>query len=120
MQLYNSAGANSRRFFRALLRNRASIQIFSKNRANHSYRGLREYAKRDRTTHVDSAPRCHSPDSIEAHRAARTTMLTPTAVKAVPTRVISVIGSPNSSQAISAVVGGTRYSRLVTLVAAPR
>ena len=40
--------------------------------------------------------------------AGRTTRLTPTAVKAVPTTVATVMISPNSSQAITAVVGGTR------------
>jgi len=34
--------------------------------------------------------------------------------------VAKVIASSNNTQAISAVVGGTRYSRLVTAVAAPR
>lgn len=52
--------------------------------------------------------------------APRTTRLTPKAVMAVPKTVTAVIGSANSSQAISAVQGGTRYSKLVTAVAAPR
>eukprot|EP01137_Pigoraptor_chileana_P013822 Opistho-2@67766 len=42
------------------------------------------------------------------------------AVSAVPTSVTSMIGSSNSIQAISAVVGGTKYSKVVTDVAAPR
>src|SRR5690606_21143525 len=58
--------------------------------------------------------------AVEAHAFCRTTRLTPTAVSAMPATISTVIGSPNSSQAISAVVGGTRYMRLVTLVAAPR
>ena len=37
-----------------------------------------------------------------------TTRLTPSAVSAVPARVATVMASPNSSQAIRAVVGGTR------------
>jgi hypothetical protein len=41
-------------------------------------------------------------------------------VSAVPSSVTSVIGSANSSHAITAVQGGTRYSRLVTAVAVPR
>lgn len=52
--------------------------------------------------------------------AARTTRLTPTAVMAVPSTVKAVIGSEKSSHAINAVDGGTRYSKLVTAVAAPR
>ena len=42
------------------------------------------------------------------------------AVTAMPIRVTQVIASPNRNQAITAVVGGTRYMRLVTLAAAPR
>ncbi len=42
------------------------------------------------------------------------------AVMAVPSKVMAVICSSNSSQAISAVVGGTRYIRLATVAAAPR
>jgi hypothetical protein len=53
-------------------------------------------------------------------RDGRTTQLTPNAVKAVPERVAQVMGSSNSSQAIMAVVGGTKYIRLVTEAAAPR
>ena len=52
--------------------------------------------------------------------AGRTTRLTPTAVISVPAMVLAVMGSPNSSQAIRAVQGGTRYIRLVTDAAAPR
>ena len=52
--------------------------------------------------------------------AGRTTRLTPSAVMAMPITVVSVIGSSNSSHAITAVVGGTRYIRLVTEAAAPR
>ena len=52
--------------------------------------------------------------------AGRTTRLTPNAVSAMPNTVTTVMVSPNSSQAIIAVVGGTRYSKLVTAVAAPR
>ena len=51
---------------------------------------------------------------------ARTTSATPTAVRPTPSTVPRVIGSPNSTQAISAVVGGTRYIRLATEAAAPR
>ena len=50
----------------------------------------------------------------------RTTRLTPVAVTAMPSTVTQVIASPNKNQAISAVVGGTRYIRLVTVAAAPR
>ena len=39
---------------------------------------------------------------------------------AVPSSVRAVICSSNSTQAISAVVGGTRYIRLATVAAAPR
>ena len=38
----------------------------------------------------------------------------------MPATVSRVMGSPNSSHAITAVQGGTRYSRLVTAVAVPR
>lgn len=47
-------------------------------------------------------------------------MLTPTAVKAVPSNVIRVMFSPNKHHASTAVVGGTRYIKLVTEAAAPR
>ena len=53
-------------------------------------------------------------------RAGRTTRLTPSAVKAVPAIVAAVMVSPNNNQAIMAVVGGTKYIRLVTDAAAPR
>jgi len=52
--------------------------------------------------------------------AGRTTQLTPTAVTAMPASVTKVMGSLNKIQAITAVVGGTRYMRLVTEAAAPR
>jgi hypothetical protein len=59
--------------------------------------------------------------SPEAHALGeRTTRLTPAAVSAMPATISTVIGSPNSTQAMTAVEGGTRYIRLVTLVAAPR
>ena len=38
----------------------------------------------------------------------------------MPSIVNTVIGSPNSAHASTAATGGTRYSRLVTDVAAPR
>jgi hypothetical protein len=38
----------------------------------------------------------------------------------MPVSVTQVIGSPNNTHAIKAVVGGTKYIKLVTLVAAPR
>ena len=50
----------------------------------------------------------------------RTTQLTPSAVRAVPANVVAVMASPNSTQAIMAVVGGTKYIKLVTDAAAPR
>ena len=40
-------------------------------------------------------------------------------VKIIPAAIIQVKGSSNSNHAIIAVVGGVRYKRLVTLVAAP-
>jgi DNA-binding transcriptional regulator LsrR (DeoR family) len=39
---------------------------------------------------------------------------------AVPAKVMAVMLSPNKIQAITAVVGGTRYNKLVTAAAAPR
>lgn len=53
-------------------------------------------------------------------RDGRTTKLTPKAVKAVPKMVAKVMVSPNKTHAIKAVVGGTKYMRLVTEAAAPR
>ena len=50
----------------------------------------------------------------------RTTKLTPIAVKAMPATVTKVMGSSNKNQAMTAVVGGTKYIKLVTDVAAPR
>jgi hypothetical protein len=41
-------------------------------------------------------------------------------VSAVPAKVMAVMPSPNNSQAITAVVGGTKYNKLVTAAAAPR
>jgi hypothetical protein len=38
----------------------------------------------------------------------------------MPSIIIGLSDSPKMSQAITAVHGGTRYSRLVTCVAAPR
>jgi hypothetical protein len=38
----------------------------------------------------------------------------------MPTSVTKVMGSLNKIQAITAVVGGTRYNKLVTAAAAPR
>jgi hypothetical protein len=58
--------------------------------------------------------------SARQGRDGRTTKLTPTAVRAVPKRVAMVMVSPNSSHAMMAVVGGTKYIRLVTDAAAPR
>lgn len=43
-----------------------------------------------------------------------------TLIRLMPASVVTPIGSPNSAQAITAVVGGTRYIRLATLDAAPR
>ena len=48
------------------------------------------------------------------------TKLTPVAVSSTPKTVTVVIGSPNKTHAIIAVVGGTRYIRLATEAAAPR
>ncbi len=53
-------------------------------------------------------------------RDGRTTRLTPKAVSAVPIKVAAVMVSPNKTHAMMAVVGGTRYMRLVTEAAAPR
>ena len=47
------------------------------------------------------------------------TNTTPVIVKPSPNAIIAVNGSPNKNQAINAVVGGVRYRKLVTLVAAP-
>ena len=47
------------------------------------------------------------------------TSITPVIVKHRPKAIMSVNGSSNKSQAITAVVGGVRYSKLVTFVAAP-
>ena len=49
----------------------------------------------------------------------RLTNMTPVIVSNRPTAIIKVKGSSNKSQAIAAVVGGVKYKRLVTLVAAP-
>jgi hypothetical protein len=38
----------------------------------------------------------------------------------MPANVTNVMGSLNKIQAITAVVGGTKYSKLVTAAAAPR
>jgi hypothetical protein len=50
----------------------------------------------------------------------RTTKLTPAAVTTIPASVTKVMGSLNNTHAIMAVVGGTKYNRLVTDAAAPR
>ena len=47
------------------------------------------------------------------------TKITAVMVKPRPASIIRLIGSSNKNQAINAVVGGVRYKRLVTLVAAP-
>ena len=47
------------------------------------------------------------------------TKITAVMVSNSPASIISVRGSSNKIQAISAVVGGVRYKRLVTFVAAP-
>jgi hypothetical protein len=38
----------------------------------------------------------------------------------MPANVTQVMGSLNKTQAITAVVGGTKYNKLVTAAAAPR
>jgi DNA-binding transcriptional regulator LsrR (DeoR family) len=53
-------------------------------------------------------------------RAGLTTKLTPAAVTTMPASVTKVMGSLNKTQAITAVVGGTKYNKLVTDAAAPR
>jgi hypothetical protein len=50
----------------------------------------------------------------------RTTSATPITVNAMPAIMTGVSDSPKIAHAISAVHGGTRYSRLVTAVASPR
>ena len=45
---------------------------------------------------------------------ARTTRLTPKAVSAMPATVMAEMGSPNNTQAITAVQGGTRYMSELT------
>ena len=50
----------------------------------------------------------------------RTTRATPSTVRPMPSNVVGPSCSLNSSQAIKAVQGGTRYIRLVTWLAAPR
>ena len=47
------------------------------------------------------------------------TKTTPVMVRPNPIPIIKVNGSLNKIQAITAVVGGVKYSKLVTLVAAP-
>ena len=47
------------------------------------------------------------------------TRTTPVIVKQRPKAIISVKGSLNRSHAINAVVGGVKYNKLVTFVAAP-
>ena len=47
------------------------------------------------------------------------TKITAVMVKPKPASIIRLKGSSNKNQAINAVVGGVRYKRLVTLVAAP-
>ena len=47
------------------------------------------------------------------------TKMTALMVIAIPKIMVQVIGSLNSIQAITAVVGGVRYIKLVTLVASP-
>ena len=47
------------------------------------------------------------------------TIKTAPMVSAIPRPISQVIGSSNKTHAINAVVGGVRYIKLVTLVAAP-
>ncbi len=47
------------------------------------------------------------------------TIKTAPMVRAIPRPIVHVIGSLNKNQAINAVVGGVKYIKLVTLVAAP-
>ena len=47
------------------------------------------------------------------------TIKTAPMVSAIPRPISHVIGSSNKTHAINAVVGGVRYIKLVTLVAAP-
>src|SRR5207237_10602209 len=55
--------------------------------------------------------------SLHSSSAGRTTSATPTTVNATPAIMTGVSDSPNIAHAITAVQGGTRYSRLVTAVA---
>jgi hypothetical protein len=47
------------------------------------------------------------------------TIKTAPIVSAIPRPMVQVMGSLNKNHAINAVVGGVRYIKLVTLVAAP-
>ena len=47
------------------------------------------------------------------------TIKTAPMVRAIPRPIVHVMGSSNKNHAINAVVGGVKYIKLVTLVAAP-
>ena len=98
--------------------------LFAGNRAQSVCRRLFACLTSGRAHH---RPLRTTPRRVEVGRVAtiqrvldRTTNATPPTVNSMPLSMMGVKASPNRAHAISAVHGGTRYIRLVTVVAAPR